>query len=128
MQRIAPWLLIFLVSLLHGEEVPPVAGTEQVAEIIENYEGRGALADGSRPTPPEEALKQFRIRDGFEIELVASEPVIGQPLHLSWDSKGRMWVTQYLQYQFPAGLKIIEYDNHLRAQFDKVPEPPPHGV
>ncbi|MEZ5431195.1 MAG: hypothetical protein R3F31_08460 [Verrucomicrobiales bacterium] len=22
----------------------------------------------------------------------------------------------------------MEYDNHLRAQFDKVPEPPPHGV
>lgn len=105
-----------------------VAGNDAVADIIATYEGRGALADGSEPTPPEEALKQFRVRSGFEIELVASEPVIGQPLHLSWDSKGRMWVTQYLQYQFPAGLKIIEYDNHLRAQFDSVPEPPPQGV
>lgn len=105
-----------------------VAGNDKVADIIKNYEGRGTLSDGSDPTPPEEALKGFRVRDGFEIELVASEPVIGQPLHVSWDSKGRMWVTQYLQYQFPAGLKIIEYDNHLRAQFDKVPEPPPHGT
>lgn len=105
-----------------------VAGSDQVADIIENYEGRGALSDGSDPTPPEEALKGFALREGFEIELVASEPDIGQPLHISWDSKGRMWVTQYLQYQFPAGLKIVEYDNHLRAQFDKVPEPPPHGA
>lgn len=105
-----------------------VAGNEKVADIIKNYEGRGTLSDGSDPTPPEEALKGFRIREGFEIELVASEPVIGQPLHISWDSKGRMWVTQYLQYQFPAGLKIVEYDNHLRAQFDKMPEPPPYGV
>ncbi|MDF1740699.1 MAG: c-type cytochrome [Verrucomicrobiales bacterium] len=105
-----------------------VAGNDQVADIIKNYEGRGALSDGSSPTPPEEALKEFTVREGFEVELVASEPVIGQPLHISWDSKGRMWVTQYLQYQFPAGLKIVEYDNHLRAQFDKMPEPPPHGA
>ena len=59
---------------------------------------------------------------------MASEPEVRQPLFLSWDSRGRLWVSQYLRYQFPAGLKIIEYDNHLRAQFDKVPEPPPHGV
>ncbi|MEQ1750364.1 MAG: dehydrogenase, partial [Prosthecobacter sp.] len=36
-------------------------------------------------------------------------------------------VTQYRQYQFPAGLKIISYDQHLRAKFDKVPLPPPRG-
>jgi len=128
MRRIFLFWLIAMTPWVMADETASVAGTDQVADLIENYEGRGALADGSEPTPAEEALKQFRIREGFEIELVASEPVIGQPLHLSWDSKGRMWVTQYLQYQFPAGLKIIEYDNHLRAQFDKVPEPPPHGT
>lgn len=105
-----------------------VAGNEKVADIIANYEGRGTLADDTPPTPPAEAVNRFRVRDGFEIELVTSEPDIGQPLFVSWDSRGRLWVVQYLQYQFPAGLKIIEYDNHLRAQFDKVPEPPPHGT
>ncbi len=104
------------------------AGNEQVAEIIKNYEGRGTLADDTPPTPAKEAVKKFRMREGFEIELMASEPEVGQPLFLNWDSRGRLWVMQYLQYQFPAGLKIVEYDNHLRAQFDKVPEPPPHGT
>lgn len=121
-------LAIMPLGLLGEDSAAEVAGTVQVAEVIESFEGRGALADGSVPTPAQEALSQFRLREGFEIELVASEPLIAQPLHLSWDSKGRMWVTQYLQYQFPAGLKIIEYDNHLRAQFDKVPEPPPNGI
>lgn len=125
-------LLFFITGLtlceFVGAQDTSVAGSEQAAEIIKTYEGRGTLADGSEPTPVNEALKKFRIRDGFEIELVASEPDIGQPLHISWDSKGRMLVTQYLQYQFPAGLKIVEYDNHLRAQFDKVPLPPPHGT
>ncbi len=104
------------------------AGNEQVAEIIKNYEGRGTLADDTPPTPAKEAVKRFKMREGFEIELMASEPAVGQPLFLNWDSRGRLWVMQYLQYQFPAGLKIVEYDNHLRAQFDKVPKPPPHGT
>lgn len=104
------------------------AGNDQVADIIKNYEGRGTLADDTPSTPPKEAVKKFRMREGFEIDLMASEPEVGQPLFLNWDSRGRLWVMQYLQYQFPAGLKIVEYDNHLRAQFDKVPEPPPHGT
>ncbi|NBV86405.1 MAG: dehydrogenase, partial [Verrucomicrobia bacterium] len=31
-------------------------------------------------------------------------------------------------YPFPAGLKILKYDEYLRAVFDKVPEPPPNGT
>lgn len=104
-----------------------VAGNDQVAEIIKNYGGRGTLADDTPPTPAEEAVKQFKVREGFEIELMASEPDVAQPLFATWDSRGRMWVVQYLQYQFPAGLKIVRYDQHLRAVFDKVPEPPPRG-
>ena len=46
---------------------------------------------------------------------------------MSWDSQGRLWVVQYRQYPFPAGLKVVSYDQHLRAQFDKVPLPPPSG-
>jgi len=113
------------------ETAPPdteVAGNEQVAEIMRTYEGRGTLADDTPPTPAEEAVKQFRVRDGFEIELMASEPEVTQPLFGTWDSRGRFWVVQYRQYQFPAGLKIVRYDQHLRAVFDRVPEPPPEGV
>lgn len=130
-RRIFLALAIFGPAVLIAQSDQPdvtKAGNDQVAEIIKTYKGRGTLADDTPPTPAKEAVKNFRMRDGFEIELVASEPVIGQPLFVSWDSKGRMWVMQYLQYQFPAGLKIVEYDNHLRAQFDKIPEPPPHGT
>ena len=104
------------------------AGNEKVAEIMKTFGGRGEMSDGSKPTPADEAVGEFRLREGLEIELVASEPVVSQPLFVSWDSRGRMWVVQYRQYQFPAGLKVIRYDQHLRAVFDKVPDPPPHGV
>ena len=104
------------------------AGNEKVAEIMRTFGGRGVMADDSLPTAAEEAVHQFRMRDGFEMDLVAAEPTVAQPLFLSWDSRGRMWVVQYRQYQFPAGLKVIRYDQHLRAVFDRVPDPPPHGV
>lgn len=129
-----PVLLFLVVSLTLNvalAEDPDadtsVAGNDQVAEIIKTYGGRGTLADDTPPTPAEEAVKQFKVREGFEIELMASEPAVTQPLFATWDSRGRMWVVQYRQYQFPAGLKILRYDQHLRAVFDKVPEPPPHG-
>ncbi|MEM8952821.1 MAG: PVC-type heme-binding CxxCH protein [Verrucomicrobiota bacterium] len=108
-----------------GESVGPAAN-ERVAEIMRKRPGRGTLADGTPPMQAEEALESFMVRDGFEMELVVSEPVVTQPLHLSFDRRGRLWVVQYRQYQFPAGLKVVRYDQHLRAQFDRVPPAPPN--
>lgn len=121
------FVLFFLSASLFAQDAS-LAGNDQVKDIIQNYKGRGTLADDTPLTPAQEAVKKFKVRDGFEIELMASEPEVGQPLFMTWDSRGRLWVNQYLQYQFPAGLKIVEYDNHLRAQFDKVPQPPPSGT
>ena len=104
------------------------AGNDKVAEIMRTFGGRGVMADDSDPTPATEAVKQFDVRDGFELEVAASEPLVTQPLFVSWDSRGRMWVVQYRQYQYPAGLKVIRFDQHLRAVFDKVPDPPPLGT
>ncbi|MBL9178492.1 MAG: c-type cytochrome [Verrucomicrobiaceae bacterium] len=104
-----------------------VAGNEAVKKIMETRAGRGVMRDDTPPTPPQEAVKKFKHRSDVAIDLMAHEPVVEQPLYASWDSKGRMWVTMYRQYQFPAGLKIISYDQHLRAKFDKVPLPPPRG-
>jgi len=105
-----------------------VAGNDQVREIMKNRPGRGVMRDDTPPKSPEEALKAFTHRGDVGIDLVAHEPEVTQPLYISFDSRGRMWVTQYRQYQFPAGLKVLSYDQHLRAKFDKVPEPPPRGV
>ena len=104
------------------------AGNEKVAEIMRTFGGRGVMADESAPTPATEAVQQFDVREGFQLEVAASEPIVAQPLFVSWDSRGRMWVVQYRQYQYPAGLKVIRFDQHLRAVFDKVPDPPPMGT
>ena len=117
-----------LLSINTVSQDTSIAGSEQVKDVITNFKGRGAMAEGTPLTSAQDAVKEFKVREGFEVELLAAEPDVAQPLFMSWDSRGRMWVVQYLQYQFPAGLKIIEYDNHLRAQFDSIPKPPPHGI
>lgn len=129
---IALWLLLASFSCsLHAQpskEVLERAGNAQVEEVMRTFAPRGVQSDGSQPTPPEQAVRTFELADDMSIDLMASEPDISQPLFLSWDSRGRMWVVQYRQYQYPAGLKVVRYDHHLRAVFDKVPKPPPHHV
>ena len=105
------------------------AANDEVARFMENFEGRGELTNpDSKPTLPGEAVKGFRYPDDLSLELVLSEPEIIQPLQISFDHRGRLWVVQYHQYPYPEGLKITEIDNHTRVQFDKVPEAPPKGV
>ncbi|MGY8655348.1 MAG: PVC-type heme-binding CxxCH protein [Verrucomicrobiia bacterium] len=117
-------------SLQHSKERDKfdmsIAGNEKVAEIIKTFAGRGEIGDHSTPTAPDAAVKLFQVHSDFEMELVAHEPTIKQPLFMTFDHRGRMWVVQYLQYPFPAGLKVIKYDQYLRAVFDKVPPPPPN--
>jgi putative membrane-bound dehydrogenase-like protein len=76
---------------------------------------------------PQEAVRKMKVADGFEVRLVACEPQIRQPLSISFDMKGRIWVIQYLQYPSPAGLKPVKVDEYLRTTYDRVPEPPPKG-
>jgi len=51
---------------------------------------------------PEDERAGFVVPEGFEIELYASEPDIGKPINITFDAKGRMWVTQSFEYPFPA--------------------------
>jgi len=56
----------------------------------------------SKPLTPAEQLKRFHLPPGFEIELVASEPEIIKPINMNFDDRGRLWVTQSIEYPFPA--------------------------
>jgi putative membrane-bound dehydrogenase-like protein len=76
---------------------------------------------------PWEAVAKMKIADGLQVRLVASEPLLRQPVAISFDDRGRLWALQYLQYPNPAGLKAVEVDRYLRTKYDRKPEPPPRG-
>jgi putative heme-binding domain-containing protein len=82
------------------------------------------LMPGARLSPAE-SLAKMSTADDLAVELIASEPQVAQPTHISFDERGRMWVAQYRQYPYPAGLKMISRDKYYRSKFDRVPPPPP---
>jgi putative heme-binding domain-containing protein len=79
-----------------------------------------------RPLPPDESLSRFKVVEDLQIDQVLTEPQVRQPVFMNFDERGRLWVVEYLQYPFPAGLKMLSHDSVWRAVYDKVPPPPPH--
>lgn len=77
--------------------------------------------------PPKTAVQRMQAADGLEVQLIASEPDVRQPVTMDFDERGRLWVIQYLQYPNPAGLKPVSVDQYLRTVYDRVPQPPPRG-
>src|SRR5437870_4865287 len=65
----------------------------------------GEFVATTPPRTPAEEQRCFHLPPGFAIELVASEPDIIKPINLSFDDRGRIWVTQSVEYPFPAPAK-----------------------
>ncbi|APZ48089.1 cytochrome C [Polaribacter reichenbachii] len=47
---------------------------------------------------PEESLNSFYLPEGYKIELVASEPMIDEPVTLAWDGDGKLYVAEMNTY------------------------------
>ncbi len=47
---------------------------------------------------PEEAIRKMTVPPGFSVELVASEPDIVNPVAMTFDERGRVWITESLEY------------------------------
>ena len=43
---------------------------------------------------PAEALKKMEVPDGFQVDLLAAEPDLVQPIAFCWDARGRIWVVE----------------------------------
>ena len=77
------------------------------------------------PYEPAEALKRMTVPEGFSVELVASEPSIINPIAMTFDDRGRIWVTESIEYpRKSAGpgrdrVKVLE-DTTGTGKFDKV--------
>jgi putative membrane-bound dehydrogenase-like protein len=54
------------------------------------------------PKSPAEALAAFTLRPGMQIELVAAEPLIVDPVAFDWGPDGRLWVVE--MHDYPTGI------------------------
>ncbi len=51
-----------------------------------------------RPVPPQDAVKRFTLPEGFQATLFAGEPDVVQPIAMTFDDRGRLWVVECLSY------------------------------
>src|SRR6059058_5172142 len=64
----------------------------------------GVYAPASSPAlSPFEAQKTFTVPEGFQVRLFAAEPEVVNPVAMTWDERGRLWVVEL--YEYPLGVK-----------------------
>lgn len=74
---------------------------------------------------PSGTVPSLNVADDLRVDLVLQDPVVAKPLYINFDERGRMWVVQYRQYPWPAGLKMLSRDGVYRNVYDPPAPPPP---
>ena len=87
------------------------------------------VSDDSPALSPEDALKTFYMPPGYRLELVASEPLVQDPIVMDWDLQGRLWVVEMpgfvpdLQapepFMEPIGKIVVLEDTNHDGRMDK---------
>ncbi len=60
-------------------------------------DGRPRLSVAEEPSPPKtpaEEMATFQVEPGFKVQLVASEPMVQDPVVIMFDPDGRLWVVE----------------------------------
>ena len=47
---------------------------------------------------PEESMRRIQLDGDYEVQLVAAEPLVFDPVEITWDAKGRMFVAEMRDY------------------------------
>ena len=127
-------ILFVLVLAMPADAAPyrPDFGKKLGFTIYTNNPPGKQLTGNYQPTEtpfraPEETQKAFQVPKGFEVRLFASEPEVVNPVAMTWDERGRLWVLEL--YEYPKGapkgqkgrdrIKILE-DIDADGKADKV--------
>ena len=66
-----------------GDEIPAPKNTQEITTPL---------------LTPQEALAQMKVPEGFRVELFAHEPDVQQPISITTDERGRLWVAECYTY------------------------------
>ncbi|HTD86656.1 MAG TPA: PVC-type heme-binding CxxCH protein, partial [Candidatus Binatia bacterium] len=128
------WFVLLVIASLQALAAPYVprrTGNFDFPVYTNNASGK-QLTGVYAPTAtaalaPEQSEKQIRLPKGFEARLFASEPEVVNPVAMTWDERGRLWVLEL--YEYPKGapkgekgrdrIKILE-DTDADGKVDKV--------
>jgi mono/diheme cytochrome c family protein/glucose/arabinose dehydrogenase len=86
------------------------------------------VSDDSPPLSPRAALETFYMPPAYHVELVASEPLIQDPVAIDWDTEGRIWAVEMPGFMAdvtgsnehdPIGRVVVLEDTNADGVMDK---------
>ncbi|MGB1371532.1 MAG: DUF7133 domain-containing protein [Aequoribacter sp.] len=97
-KRIAIFAASLFVVACSSGEAPPANSDQQGSEVESTLDYTQLDTEPAPILNPQEALEAFRIAPGFNIELVASEPLVEDPVAMAWDEYSRLYVVEMRGY------------------------------
>ncbi len=82
--RLMGMILGATVGILQATEFPPIVNTEQDRDAV--------------PMSANQAAQEIELPPGFQATVVAAEPDVQNPIAMTWDSRGRLWVAENYTY------------------------------
>jgi putative membrane-bound dehydrogenase-like protein len=79
-----------------------IAAHYQASALKPPAAAAAAPAPDSQPLSPLESMRKIHLSPGFGVELVASEPLVIDPVAIDWSPDGRLWVVEMADY--PMGM------------------------
>ena len=83
-----------------GSTPQPQVLEKNALNLIEGVRGGRHWVDDETAPPksPQDSLASLRVESGYEIELFAAEPLVMDPVAITFDQQGRMFVVEYGDY------------------------------
>lgn len=78
------WLLLSAGGVAHGEDFPVPYNSEADA--------------AAQPMTPQAAADALQAPDGFRVSVFAAEPEVQNPIAMTWDARGRLWIAENYTY------------------------------
>jgi putative membrane-bound dehydrogenase-like protein len=88
------WTLTATLSLCFSSLGHTIAVSASATEVIPHAQDKPP----GPPLSPAEAIEKMTVPEGFKVELVASEPNLVNPVAMTFDERGRIWITESLEY------------------------------
>ncbi|MCE7068492.1 c-type cytochrome [Dyadobacter sp. CY326] len=99
MKKLSAYFLFLTISatMLYCKSNKQTVANQVITTKTEK-EAPAPVAGKSPFIAPEKTIEKMQIEDGFEVKLIASEPLVSSPVAMQFDDKARMWVVEMTGY------------------------------
>lgn len=91
-------LALAVVAAVSGRAEDPQPSEERLKtspvlrHLVPNPSGAGAVGAAA------DTVKRMHVSPGFQVDVIAAEPDVRQPVAFAWDAKGRLWIAEAHSY------------------------------